>query len=255
MSVDTAQFVENAASCLTEKQLDYSGRVLYAGRALLVRGDVHIVGKNPGAWTDEKTSDDPTVCSIREDLRRWAEERPDDYCAPRDDSTSNPQLVKGCKAVLRFVGADPWRVVSSNVIFGRGALLTVIPRIISDLRLDEADRQRNGAPRDHPLRVCVALRVPVLIDDELSRILRKRYDEAVHLLRDHRGALERIAEALLERETLDGTDLALLVEGKPLPRLLFPVEVGADAPAKPSDPEQPNRLPGKAIPVPEPASS
>ena len=169
MSVDTAQFVENAASCLTEKQLDYSGRVLYAGRALLVRGDVYIVGKNPGAWTDEKTSDDPTVCSIREDLRRWAEERPDDYCAPRDDSTSNPQLVKGCKAVLRFVGADPWRVVSSNVIFGRGALLTVIPRIISDLRLDEADRQRNATPRDHPLRVCVALRVLVLIDDELSR--------------------------------------------------------------------------------------
>ncbi len=93
------------------------------------------------------------------------------------------------------------------------------------------------------------------IDEELSRILRERYDEALHLLGDHRAILDRIADALLERETLDGTDLALLVEGKPLPRLPFPVEVGADAPAQPSEPERPSRSPGSAITVPEPVSS
>jgi cell division protease FtsH len=93
------------------------------------------------------------------------------------------------------------------------------------------------------------------IDDELSRILRERYDEAVHLLRDHRGALERIAEALLERETLEAADLALLVAGQPLAPPPFPVEVGADASAQPSEPERPSRSPGRAIPVPEPVSS
>jgi cell division protease FtsH len=93
------------------------------------------------------------------------------------------------------------------------------------------------------------------IDEELSRILRERYDEAMRLLRDHRAILDRIADALLERESLDGADLALLVEGKPLPRLPFPVEVGADAPAQPSEPEPPSRSPGRTIPVPEPVSS
>jgi cell division protease FtsH len=93
------------------------------------------------------------------------------------------------------------------------------------------------------------------IDEELSRILRERYDEAMRLLREHRAILDRIADALLERESLDGADLALLVEGKPLPRLPFPVEVGADVPAPPSEPERPNRSPGRAIPVPEPVSS
>ena len=90
---------------------------------------------------------------------------------------------------------------------------------------------------------------------ELSRILRERYDEAMRLLRDHRAILDRIADALLERETLEAADLALLVAGKPLPRLPFPVEVGADVPAQPSEPERPSRSPGRAIPVPEPVSS
>jgi cell division protease FtsH len=93
------------------------------------------------------------------------------------------------------------------------------------------------------------------IDEELSRILRERYDEAMRLLRDHRAILDRIADALLERETLEAADLALLVAGKPLPRLPFPVEVGADVPAQPSEPERPSRSPGRAIPVPEPVSS
>ncbi len=92
------------------------------------------------------------------------------------------------------------------------------------------------------------------IDEELSRILHERYDEAMLLLRDKRATLDRIADALLERETLDSAELALLVAGKPLPPQLFPVEGGADAPAQPSEPEQPSRSPGGAIPIPEPAA-
>ncbi len=57
------------------------------------------------------------------------------------------------------------------------------------------------------------------IDDAIAAILTQKYDEARQLLVDHRDALDRIAEALLERETLEGSDLAILLSGKPLPAL------------------------------------
>jgi ATP-dependent Zn protease len=44
-------------------------------------------------------------------------------------------------------------------------------------------------------------------------MLRDLYADALQHLREHRELLDRIAEALLERETLDGRDLALLMAG------------------------------------------
>jgi cell division protease FtsH len=51
------------------------------------------------------------------------------------------------------------------------------------------------------------------IDQEIAHLLREIYDEALRRLREHRTLLDRIAAALLERETLDGGDLALLMAG------------------------------------------
>jgi cell division protease FtsH len=42
-----------------------------------------------------------------------------------------------------------------------------------------------------------------LIDAEVQRILQAAYDEATRLLSEHRHELDRLAEALLEHETLD----------------------------------------------------
>jgi len=44
------------------------------------------------------------------------------------------------------------------------------------------------------------------IDHEVGRMLRNLYADALQRLREHRSLLDRIAEALLERETLDGGD-------------------------------------------------
>ncbi|MFJ5778124.1 ATP-dependent zinc metalloprotease FtsH [Streptomyces sp. NPDC093094] len=44
------------------------------------------------------------------------------------------------------------------------------------------------------------------IDDEMRRIVDECYDEARHKLRDHRRQLDALAEALLERETLEEAD-------------------------------------------------
>ena len=61
------------------------------------------------------------------------------------------------------------------------------------------------------------------IDEEIARILRTLYDEAKQMLAENRGALDRISESLLERETLEGAELKLLIEGRTLPPLPSPV--------------------------------
>jgi cell division protease FtsH len=49
-------------------------------------------------------------------------------------------------------------------------------------------------------------RTQELVDDEVRRIVEELYEEAVALLREHRASLDRLAEALLEHETLDQAD-------------------------------------------------
>ena len=57
----------------------------------------------------------------------------------------------------------------------------------------------------------------VCIDQEVKKIVARAYTNARKILEGNRDTLERIATALLEREVLDGSEVTLLVEGKPLP--------------------------------------
>jgi cell division protease FtsH len=57
----------------------------------------------------------------------------------------------------------------------------------------------------------------VQIDKEVKRIVGEAYDKAHNLVSSNRETLERIAQALLEREVLDAHEVKLLMEGKPLP--------------------------------------
>ncbi|MCX7963021.1 MAG: ATP-dependent zinc metalloprotease FtsH [Candidatus Sumerlaea chitinivorans] len=56
-----------------------------------------------------------------------------------------------------------------------------------------------------------------LIDQEIKRIVDEAYARAKDLLTQHKDALIRVAEALIERETIDGTELEMLLRGEPLP--------------------------------------
>ena len=58
-------------------------------------------------------------------------------------------------------------------------------------------------------------RTASMIDDEVRRIIESRYRYVEALLTQHRDILDKIAELLLERETLDEPDLLKLVEGVP----------------------------------------
>ena len=55
------------------------------------------------------------------------------------------------------------------------------------------------------------------IDDEVRRIVKEQYDRARVLIEEHVDKLDAIAEALLERETLDAEELRALMAGEPLP--------------------------------------
>jgi cell division protease FtsH len=93
------------------------------------------------------------------------------------------------------------------------------------------------------------------IDEEITQILMTLYDESKQLLEDNREALDRISEALLERETLEGVELELLLEGKPLPPLPSPVsekKTENDPSAKPAAEKASDPFPGEELPDPEP---
>jgi cell division protease FtsH len=51
-----------------------------------------------------------------------------------------------------------------------------------------------------------------VIDEEVERILREEEERARKVLSEHRAGLEAVAHALLERETLDGDEVARLVD-------------------------------------------
>ncbi len=63
----------------------------------------------------------------------------------------------------------------------------------------------------------VSERTAQLVDAEVTRLLNESYGRAKQTLIDNRDLLERMAEALLERETLTAEDAELLVRGQTLP--------------------------------------
>jgi len=57
----------------------------------------------------------------------------------------------------------------------------------------------------------------IQIDKEVKRIVNGGYEKAKNLLSNNRDTLERIAQALLEREVIDANEVKMLMEGRPLP--------------------------------------
>jgi cell division protease FtsH len=90
------------------------------------------------------------------------------------------------------------------------------------------------------------------IDEEVQDMLSGMYSEARQLLIDNRDTLDRIAVSLLERETLEGKDLDILMKGGDLPPL--PILAEDSAEPKPPPEKEPRRGLG-GIPDPEPIPS
>jgi len=65
------------------------------------------------------------------------------------------------------------------------------------------------------------------IDEEVRRIVSEAYDRAHKILEERIDILHRLANALLERETLDAAEIHVILEG----RTLAPIEAKQEAPA------------------------
>ncbi|HVH09965.1 MAG TPA: ATP-dependent zinc metalloprotease FtsH [Gemmatimonadales bacterium] len=103
----------------------------------------------------------------------------------------------------------------------------------------------------------VSERTAELVDTELKRLLGEAYEHAREILTKHRTQLDRLAAALLERETLDREEVDLVVAGKPLPVILPPPAPPTAAPAEGAtrDKAAATRGPVLGNPPPEPAKA
>ena len=90
------------------------------------------------------------------------------------------------------------------------------------------------------------------IDSEVRRFVNKGYESAKKVITENKDTLARIAEALLEREVLDATELKLIIEGKQLPARVIPHKGDQDGVQQVLRPE-PGRSPGIAPGKPSPA--
>ena len=88
----------------------------------------------------------------------------------------------------------------------------------------------------------------IRIDAEVTNLVETAHDQAKKIIADHSDVLVRMAEALLEREVLDGDDVRALVEGRELPEVSTPEEEVEPTPTpqqvlRPDTPK-PKRVPG-----------
>ncbi len=97
-----------------------------------------------------------------------------------------------------------------------------------------------------------------IVDQEVKRILDEAHARAHDVVEEHEDLLEAIAQALLERETLDREEIETLERGDPLPPLpTEPMDEIEPQPEKPAVPERSPRgsfgLAGGEGPLPGPA--
>jgi cell division protease FtsH len=111
--------------------------------------------------------------------------------------------------------------------------------------------------REFAQRREISERTAQMVDDEVKRLVDEAYARATQIISGHRELLDRIADALLERETIDREDLDRLVKNLPLPpRNLPPADSPAPQASAPTKPgASPARAPLLGTPPAEPAGA
>jgi cell division protease FtsH len=85
----------------------------------------------------------------------------------------------------------------------------------------------------------------IRIDEQVKKLVQGGYDTALKIIEAHSDALVRIAEALLEREILDGNEVMQIIRGDTLPQMAAkPPKDTGDGTQQVLRPEPNRRLPG-----------
>jgi cell division protease FtsH len=110
--------------------------------------------------------------------------------------------------------------------------------------------------REFAQRREISERTAQMVDDEVKRLIDEAYARATQILTAHRELLDRIAVALLDRETIDREDLDRLVKNLPLsPRNLPPDPAAPASPPTAKPGVTPSRAPILGAPPAEPAGA
>jgi cell division protease FtsH len=110
--------------------------------------------------------------------------------------------------------------------------------------------------REFAQRREISERTAQMVDDEVKRLIDEAYARATQILTEHRDLLDRIAVALLDRETIDREDLDRLVRNLPLsPRTLPPDTATPASPPTVKPGATPSRAPILGAPPAEPAGA
>ena len=96
-----------------------------------------------------------------------------------------------------------------------------------------------------------------VIDEEVELILRQQEDRCRVVLKEHRGGLDLVAKALLEKETIDGAEVRRLVDqaaGREV-RPPLPDAVGVEGSTRPRSPPTATAEPTKRPATKRPATT
>src|SRR5438876_689363 len=101
-------------------------------------------------------------------------------------------------------------------------------------------------------------RTAQIVDEEVKNILTRAYSEATRIVTERRAALDRLAAALLERETLEREQVEMVIAGRPLPPYVPPAPPARAEGGEPEKEKARGERPSGGIlrnPPPEPAGA
>ena len=178
------------------------------------------------------------------------------FTLPEDDRVSVTRQQLEARLVMAYGGRVAEEMVvgrdhvttgaSSDIQFATG----LARRYVAQWGLSDAigpvlvgdNEQEIFLGRELTSRRTVSERTAQQVDDEVSRVISEAYNRAMDTITKHRDLLDRIAAALLERETLTREDIALLERGEPLPPRQDPPPA-MPTPEKTAEAVEPRRVP------------
>src|SRR5882672_2020293 len=100
-------------------------------------------------------------------------------------------------------------------------------------------------------------RTAQIVDEEVKNILTRAYAEAARIVAERRAALDRLAAALLERETLEREMVEMVIAGQALPPYVPPAAPAPRSEPESTEKERAPRTSGGVLrnPPPEPAGA
>jgi cell division protease FtsH len=173
------------------------------------------------------------------------------FTLPEDDRVSMTRMQLEAKLVMAYGGR-----VAEELVFGRDRVTTgassdiqhatsIARNYVTHWGLSDAvgpilvgeHEQEVFLGRDLGTRRGISERTARLVDAEVARVINEAYSRATRTLTEHLDLLHRVAQSLLDRETLNREEFDMLASGQSLPPLPA---------APPLTPAEPEKLPAAA---------